>query len=574
MKYHAVADLCKEFVPKSWSYVFKNYSWLSFKHDLIAGITVGLVALPLTMAFSIAAGLPPARGLITGIIAGFLVSLLGGSRFQIAGPTGAFVVIIYDIVARVGYDGLVITTLMAGVLLLVAALTRIGSLIKYIPYPLITGFTSGIAVLIFTSQLKDFFGFHIARMPGDFTSIWIALVQAIPSFHLPSFSVACATLFIILMIRRFCPVIPWGISSIALITAIVWIFAIPVDTIASRFGPIKLSFEPPSISLVSFSSWKLLIPDAITIAFLAGIESLLSAIVADGMTSTKHKSNSELFAQSIANIASVSFGGIPATGAIARTATNVKAGAKTPLSGMLHALTLLAIALLCGLLVSKIPLAALAGMLVMIAWNMSEVQHFVHLFKAPLRDVLVLLTTFLLTVFVDLTAAVEVGMILSVFLFMKRIKDTSGVISLTAMETSLETSGEETYQLSAAEKYKIPKGVEVYEITGPFFFGIADSLQTVLANMSFPPKIFILRLRKVPIIDATAMHALEEFYLQCQKQGTILFLSGPNRNVLKKLKNFGISKLVREKHIFSHVSHALEYADQLLSSSQSNLRPS
>lgn len=556
----------KEFIPKSWTCLSKKYTWLSFKHDLIAGITVGLVALPLTMAFSIAAGLSPSRGLLTGIIAGFLISLLGGSRFQVGGPTGAFVVIIYDIVLRTGYEGLVITTLMAGIILLIAAFTRIGSLIKYIPYPLITGFTTGIAILIFSSQIKDFFGFSVSKMPGDFISMWVTLLHAIPSFNLYSFSVALGTLVLIILIRRFYPVLPWGITSIALSTLCVWLFGLPVDTIADRFGQIRLSLEFPDFSRMSIAlaAWRTYIPDAVTIAFLAGIESLLSAIVADSMTGTKHRSNCELMGQGVANIASVLLGGIPATGAIARTATNIKTGAKTPLAGMIHAVILLVIVLLFSPLVSRIPLPALAGMLMMIAWNMSEVQHFKHLFRAPMRDVIVLLSTFLLTVLVDLTAAVEIGMILSIFLFMHRMKETSKVTSLLSLEASVSEETEESYQLSAIEKHKIPHGVEVYEITGPFFFGIADSLQAVLRNISFPPKIFILRMRKVPIIDATAMHALEEFYHQCKKEGTLLFLSGANPSVLKKLKEFGVVDLVEKKHIFSHVSQAIDYAAKLL----------
>ena len=566
MKHHSTPSFLKEFIPKSWTYLSRGYSWLFFKNDLIAGVTVGLVALPLAMAFAIAAGLSPDKGLTTAIIAGFLISLLGGSRFQIGGPTGAFVIIIYDIIQRNGYNGLVIVTLIAGVILLIAAFARIGTLIKYVPYPLITGFTTGIAVLIFSSQIKDFLGLKIAHMPADFISMWSTLFHNLSSFDLSTLGVGCGTLAIILIIRRFCPVLPWGITSVALATFAVWILKLPVETIANRFGQIKLSFEFPDFQHMSKSleNWRTLIPDAVTVAFLAGIESLLSAIVADGMTGSKHRSNCELMAQGIANMGSVLVGGIPATGAIARTATNIKTGAKTPLAGMIHALTLLVIVLAFAPLVSQMPLASLSAMLLVIAWNMSEMQHFKHLFRAPKRDVVVLLSTFLLTVLVDLTAAVEIGMILSVFLFMKRIKDSAGITSLTTLEKieSLKAE-EEEYHLPLLEKNALPPGIEVYEITGPFFFGIADSLKNILSDIAFRPKVFILRMRKVPMIDASGMHALEEFYYECKREGALLFLSGVNSFVFKKLKKFGIIDLVGEKHLFSHTTDAINHASKL-----------
>lgn len=567
MKRHSAFSFFKDFIPKSWDYLACRYSWLFFKSDLIAGVTVGLVALPLAMAFAIAAGLPPDKGLITAIVAGFLISLLGGSRFQIGGPTGAFVIIIYNIIQRNGYNGLVIVTLMAGVILLISAFARVGTLIKYVPYPLITGFTTGIAVLIFSSQIKDFFGLKITNMPADFISMWQTLLHAFPSFDFSTLAVGAGTLLIILIIRRFCPILPWGITSVALATLAVWGLKLPVETIADRFGQIKLSFEFPDFQHMSKSleNWRTLIPDAVTVAFLAGIESLLSAIVADGMTGGKHKSNCELMAQGIANMSSVLVGGIPATGAIARTATNIKTGAKTPLAGVIHSVTLLVIVLAFAPLVSKMPLASLSAMLLVIAWNMSEMQHFKHLFRAPKRDVVVLLSTFLLTVLVDLTAAVEIGMILSVFLFMKRMKDSAGITSLTTLEKPIiKKEEDEEYHLPLLEKNALPAGVEVYEITGPFFFGIADSLKNILSTIAFRPKVFILRMRKVPMIDASGMHALEEFYYQCKQEGTLLFLSGVNNFVLKKLKRFGIIDLLGEKHLFSRTKDAINYASNLL----------
>lgn len=551
-----------EFIPKSWPYLTGKYSFSFFKSDLMAGVTVGVVALPLAMAFAIASGVSPEKGLYTAIVAGFLISLLGGSLLQIGGPTGAFVVIIYEIVQRLGFEGLVIVTLLAGIILLIAAFSRLGGLIKYIPYPLITGFTTGIAVIIFSSQIKDFLGLNISQVPADFIPKWAAIASALPTFHFPTFALASSTLIVILLIRRFFPILPWGIAAVVLATLISWGFELPVDTIASRFGTIPRTLPVPSLPHFSFSFTDLreLIPDAITIAFLAGIESLLSAIVADGMAGTRHKSNCELMAQGIANMGSVFFGGIPATGAIARTATNIKTGAKTPVAGMIHALTLLLIILAFAPIVSQIPLAALSAVLMMVAWNMSEVHHFRHLFKAPASDIIVLLTTFLLTVLVDLTVAVEVGMILALFLFMRKMGNVSKVVSLTNWEKEFSDGGE----LEVIEPKKIPPHVEIYEITGPFFFGVVDSLKNTLINLEFPPKVFILRMNKVPLIDATGMHALKELYYQCQKDGTAFYLSGVTEHLLKTLEKYGLVDLIGREEIFPNTRTALERASELI----------
>lgn len=559
------ASFWHEFIPKSWDFLKGNYSLALFKSDLIAGLTVGVVALPLAMAFAIASGLTPEKGLHTAIIAGFLISLLGGSRFQIGGPTGAFVVIVYGVVQRSGYDGLIIVTFIAGAILLIAAFTRLGNWIKYIPYPLVTGFTTGIAVIIFSSQIKDFFGLKISHMPADFISMWKSLFSALPTLDPMTFAVAFGTLALILLIRRFLPILPWGITAVAVATTISWGFDLPVETIAMRFGELKRSLPFPALPAfsISFSNWHNLISDAITIAFLAGIESLLSAIVADGMAGTKHRSNCELMAQGVANIGSVIFGGMPATGAIARTATNIKTGGKTPVAGMIHSLTLFLILLAFAPIVSQIPLAALSAVLMMVAWNMSEIEHFRHLFKAPLGDIAVLMTTFLLTVLVDLTVAVEVGMILAAFLFMKRMADISKVTSLAVLEKEASETIEK-YDPDAIEKKHIPKGVEVYEITGPFFFGVADSLKQVLSNLELPPKVFILRMRKVPVIDASGMHALREFYYRCHREDTILLLSGVSDSLEKSLKTFGVIDLIGKGHIFTHIDSALKHAAKLV----------
>lgn len=554
----------KEFVPKFWV-CMREYSLSLFKKDLIAGVTVGIVALPLAMAFGIASGVSPAQGLYTAIIAGFLISFLGGSRVQIGGPTGAFVVIVYDIIQRQGYEGLMVATLMAGLILLVMGICRLGSWIKYIPYPLVTGFTSGIAVIIFSSQIKDFFGLQMATPPADFLEKWGAYFGALPTFDLPTLCVSGGTLALILLIRRFFPVIPWGIASIVLATLVCTIFGLNVETIHSRFGDLPRTLPFPSFPKIhfTFSMFHRLIPDALVIALLAGIESLLSAVVADGMIGGRHKSNCELIAQGAANLGSIFFGGIPATGAIARTATNVKTGAKTPVAGIIHAATLFFIILAFAPLVSLIPLGALAAVLIMVAWNMCELEHFRHLLKAPPGDVAVLLATFFLTVFVDLTVAVEVGMVLAAFLFMKRMSDLSATVTVSTLFQEGTEEFPEKRDPDAILKKDVPKGVEVYEINGPFFFGVADSLKDILHNLEFPPKVFILRMRKVPVIDASGMHALQEFHGKCKKEGTQLLLSGVHGDTAKALKKFGLEKLIGKEHIFPHIDAALKSAHTL-----------
>lgn len=552
-----------EFFPVSFRYI-KNYSWLLFRKDLLAGITVGVVALPLAMAFGIASGVPPVQGLYTAIVAGFLISLLGGSSYQIGGPTGAFIVLIYTVIEQVGYNGLVISTIVAGLLLLLAAFSRLGSFIKYVPYPLILGFTSGIALLIFSSQIKDFLGLQIDQVPANFLLKCIALIAALPTLQLTTFLFSLSTLAVIILIRKFAPFIPWGISSIAIMTLVSWGFHLPLETIASRFGELPRSlptFTFPNL-MISIEEWRAILPNAIAIAFLAGIESLLSAIVADGMTGKRHKSNCELMGQGFANIASALFGGIPATGAIARTATNIKSGAATPVAGMIHALILLIILLLFAPIVSHIPLAALSAILVMIAWNMSEAKHFKHLFKAPIGDIVILLTTFFLTVTVDLIAGIGIGMIMAILLFMKRMSDLSKVVSSPLLQDGLTEI--EKPDPDAIDKKRVPPGVEVYEITGLFFFGLADSLKNVLSNLESPPKVFILRMRKIPVIDASGMAALQELYTYCKKDHTTLILSGVKPTVLQRLKKFGLVDLIGEEFIFPHIDPSLEKARSIL----------
>lgn len=552
----------REFIPKSYHYLRKGYTLSTFQKDLIAGVTVGIIALPLAMAFAIASGTTPERGLITAIVAGFLISALGGSRIQIGGPTGAFVVIIYDIIQRTGYEGLAVSTLIAAVLLVLFGLFKLGSWIKYVPNPLVTGFTTGIALIIFSSQIKDFFGLNMGVPPADFVDKWGAYFEARSSIHMPTFLLSCGSLAAILAIRRFIPKLPWGIGAIVLATLVSYFFDLPVETIQTKFGGISSQLPLPSFPTLHIPDGMLseILMDGFTIAFLAAIESLLSAVIGDGMIGGRHKSNCELVGQGIANFGSILFGGIPATGAIARTAANVKTGGQTPVAGMVHAATLFLIVLFLAPIVSLIPLSALAAVLMMVAWNMSEASHFIRLLRAPIGDVAILLTAFLLTVFVDITVAITLGMILASFLFMKRMSQLSKTTQLTSFFHEKEGEFPEKEDPDAISKKKIPSNVEVYEIEGPFFFGTADILKDVLMNFEKAPKVFILRLRHVPMVDASGMNGIKEFYEKCQRSGTKLLLSGVRGQTEKDLKKFGLIHLIGEGNIFPHIDAALKRA--------------
>ncbi len=556
----------REFVPKSYLYLKSGYTLSKLRKDLFAGITVGIVALPLAMALAIASGVTPERGLVTAIIAGFIISALGGSRVQIGGPTAAFVVIVYDTVLRTGYEGLAVSTLIAAFILILFGLLRVGSWIKYVPHPLVIGFTTGIAVTIFSLQIKDFFGFKMGTLPTGFIEKWSAYWNASPTIDMPTFLLGGGTLALILLIRRFIPIIPWGIAAIAVSTLCANLLNLDVETIQSRFGEIPSDLPMPSFP--SFGILKDHLPEvmmnALAIAFLGGIESLLSAVIGDGMIGGRHKSNCELVGQGIANFASVLFGGIPATGALARTATNVKTGAQTPLAGMVHALTLFCIVFFFAPLVSQIPLTALAAVLFMVAWNMSEIGHFVRLLRAPIGDLVILLTAFLLTVFVDIVVAISFGMVLASFLFMKRMSECSKIIPLTTLFEEPKSEFPEKGDPDSIANKQIPVGVEVYEIQGPFFFGAADMLRDLLTNLEKPPKIFILRMRQVPFIDASGMHALKEFHQRCHQSKTILMLSGVHGRAKKDLKAFGLTRLIGEERLFPHMDAALAAAKSIL----------
>ncbi|MGE3954507.1 MAG: SulP family inorganic anion transporter [Parachlamydiales bacterium] len=552
-----------EFTPKLWV-CLKDYSLSLFRKDLVAGVTVGIVALPLAMAFAIASGVSPEQGIYTAILAGLLVGLLGGSRVQIAGPTGAFVVIVYGIVQRNGYEGLVLTTLLASVILVVAGFCKLGTVVKYIPFPLIIGFTTGIAVLIFSGQLRDLFGLHVEKVPADFLSMWRAYNGALSSWDGTTLAVGAGSLGLILLVRRFVPRLPWGIVTLVVATVVCWGFSLPIPTIFSRFGEVPRGLPAPSLHF-SFVGWHELIPDAFVVAFLAGVESLLCAVVADGMMGGHHKSNMELVAQGVANFGSVLFGGIPATGAIARTAMNIKTGGKTPVSSIIHSIVLFLLLVLFAPLVGRIPLAALSAILIMVAWNMAELSHFRRLLRAPKGDVVILILTFLLTVLVDLTVAIGVGMVLSAFLFIYRMSVLAETVSLTPL---LHEPGEEVSERKdpdAISKKEVPPGVEVYEINGPFFFGVADRLKNVLSAIERPPKLFILRLRKVPVLDASGMHALEEFYFKCKREGTLFLLSGVSEKMKRRLAQFGLEELIGAENILPHIDSALSRARALVS---------
>lgn len=544
------------FIPKFILCLRDGYSLNDFRADLIAGMTVGVIAFPLACAYAIGAGISPASGIFTAIVAGFLISLLGGSRVQIGGPTGSMIVVLYGLMTQKGIESVAIAALLAGLILIFFGMTGLGTYIKYIPYPVITALTTGIAFCIITAQIKDFLGLQIENLPSDFFEKWSLYFQKIPTIDSISFGIGLGTLAIIIYFRRFKPQFPGSLIALGSVVFITWAFNIDVETISSKYGALPHTLPKPHFPLFSFDQALSLIPDALTIALLAAIESLLSAVVSEGMTGWRTQSNCELMAQGIANIGSVVFGGIPAAGGLSRTAANVKSGAKTPVAGMVHALVVFIMLYYFAPLAGMIPLAALAAVLLMIAWNMSELHHFIHLFSAPKRDIAILLTVFCLTLFATITVAVQVGMVLAAFLFMKQMSDMSDVVA--------PLIDDEKKPEDKIKSEDIPKGVEIYEIRGPFFFGVADRLKNLMNELGAPPKIFILRMRKVPTIDASGMHALEEFYLECKRQGTILLLSGVKKNPLKDLQRYHLDELIGNDHIFPELKGALAFSHDFL----------
>ncbi len=540
----------------------KSYSRQQFSRDLMAGLIVGIVALPLAIAFAIASGVSPEKGLYTAVIAGFIISAMGGSRVQIGGPTGAFIVIVYGIVQVHGVNGLIIATFMAGIMLIIMGFARLGSVIKFIPHPLIIGFTSGIALIIFSSQMKDFFGLQMGVVPADFLDKWISYVANFRTVNVYAVLLAVATVLIILFWPKITHKIPGSLIAILVTTAAMQWFNLPVETIGSRFGSIPSSLPTPVVPDIDFATIKELIQPAFTIALLGGIESLLSAVVADGMIGGNHKSNMELVAQGTANIFSSLFGGIPATGAIARTATNVKNGGRTPVAGIIHAITLLLIMLFVGKWAALIPMATLAGILVVVAYNMSEWESFLSVFKGPRSDVAVLLTTFFLTVIIDLTVAIEIGMILAAFLFMRKMIKFSDVSILTKdIDDSSPVADKE-----AIGNFSIPKDAEVFEITGPLFFGAAHKFKDAMKFIEEPPKILIIRMRRVPIIDATGIRTLEEVYKEAKHRGTKLILSEVHsEQVMGELKDSRLLFAIGKANVTDTFDEALQRCRNILS---------
>ena len=534
------------FKPKLFS-VVKGYNSQSFQKDLFAGVIVGIVALPLAIAFAVASGVSPEKGLVTAIIAGFLISFFGGSRVQIGGPTGAFIVIVYGIVNQYGLEGLMISTFLAGIILVLFGLLRLGAILKFIPHPLIVGFTSGIALIIFSTQIKAAFGLNIAEIPSDFIEKWICYFSNLSNINIYAVIISGATILISLYAGKFIPKIPGSFIAIILITVLVQIFQLPVNTIESVYGeiPNSIAFDMPNINWSMIHNY---FQPALTIAILGAIESLLSAVVADGMIGGNHRSNTELIAQGIANIFSPIFGGIPATGAIARTATNVKNGGRTPLAGIFHALTLLLIMLVFGKWAKLIPMSCLAGILIVVSYNMSEWRTFRSILKGSRFDIIVLMSTFLLTVLVDLTVAIEIGIVLAALIFMYRMSKINGVIPV-------ETDSDDIQNYNT-----IPKEIEVYEISGPFFFAAAKRYQETLRELKFSTSVLIIRMRHVPFIDATGIRNFSEIIKTLQKRKTKVILSGMNTEVKLELKRHGVLSLLSENDIWDNFDEALQYA--------------
>jgi len=526
------------YVPKLFSVLRFGYRLDDFRHDLLAGLTVAIVALPLAMALAIASGTSPEKGLQTAIVAGFLISALGGSRVQIGGPTAAFIPVVFNVIEKFGFGGLLLCTLLAGVMLVAAGLLRIGTLMKYMPQPVITGFTAGIAVTIFLSQVKDLLGLQLRTVPAEFFARLDAYAQHLGDFNTRAAAVAFGSVALIIVLRRLRPAWPAFLIALTAATLTCAFFGLPADTIGSRFGSIPAQLPHFAIPHIPFERTRELFPSSFTIAFLAGVESLLSAVVADGMIGGRHRSNCELVAQGIANIASALFGGLPATGALARTATNVRSGARSPIAGILHAGFLLVFMLVLAPWMSYIPLAALAAVLLIVAWNMAEIESFRHLMQGPIGDRVVLLLTFALTVVFDLTVAIEVGLVLAAFLFMHRMSE---VVAIGSNMTLLEEDADDlTHPAQPSQRAQLPEGVEVYQVSGPLFFAVANRLDEVLNQFPKAPRVFILRLRLVPLIDASGVTALRQLLKRCARSGTRVILSGLREQPRAILAQMGV----------------------------------
>lgn len=541
------------FRPKLYD-ALQDYSWSKFTKDALAGFIVGIVALPLAIAFAIASGVSPEKGIITAVVAGFLISALGGSRVQIGGPTGAFIVIVYGIVQQYGIDGLIVSTLLAGCFLVLMGIARLGSIIKFIPYSLIIGFTSGIAVIIFSSQIKDIFGLEMGAVPADFIEKWKAFFANFDTVNLYATGISLSTIFIILLFPRYSKRLPGSLVAILFTTIVVQYYNLPVETIGSRFGTISSSFPTPKLPEINLKIIQELIQPAFTIAMLGAIESLLSAVVADGMIGGNHRSNTELIAQGVGNIGSALVGGIPATGALARTATNVKNNGRTPIAGIVHAVVLLIILIFLGQWASYIPLSCLAGVLVVIAFNMSEYKNFISILKGPRGDIMVMVSTFLLTILISLTIAIEVGVIIAAFSFIYKMVQNSTVSFSNDDRKDQEL---ETELLRA--NLSLPANTTVFEISGPMFFGAAYKIREGLKFMDRHTEVFIIRMRHVPVIDATGISSFKKVIEQLQKQNIKIVLTGlDSEQVRTELENMGVLNLIGKENIYPDIIQAIK----------------
>ncbi|TWG91102.1 SulP family sulfate permease [Luteimonas sp. J16] len=567
-----------QFEPKLVTVMREGYSLASLRADAIAGLTVAIVALPLAMALAIASGTTPAVGLHTAIVAGFLISALGGSRVQIGGPTAAFIPVVFVVIQQHGMGGLILCTLMAGLMLIAAGLLRLGTLMRYMPQPVITGFTAGIAVSIFSSQVKDALGLDMADVPAEFLPRWKAYAAHLGTLEPAALALTVLGLAMILGLRRWRPSWPGFLIALAVCTVAGTLLALPAETIgsrlgrdaaprpprppappASRFGDLPATLPQFEVPRIPFERTFELMPSAFTIAFLAGVESLLSAVVADGMTG-RHRSNAELVAQGVANVGSALIGGLPATGALARTATNVRAGGRTPVAGMLHAVFLLLFMLILAPLMRYVPLAALAAVLLVVAWNMAEVQQFRNTLSAPVGDRIVLLATFVLTVLFDLTIAIEVGVVLAALVFMVRMSEAVELRAEAGAPPDEEAVGDEGF----AQRANLPRGVEVYRIGGPLFFGVADRIGNLLDGLPQKPRVLILRMRQVPVIDASGVHALRALADRCHRQGIALIISGLQPQPNRVIAGMRLEKAPGEVHFASGFEAALAKARALL----------
>ncbi len=544
--------------PKLLS-VFGNYSASKFKNDLIAGIVVGIVALPLAIAFAIASGVSPTVGLITAIVGGFIVSAFGGNSVQIGGPTGAFIVIVYGIIARFGLEGLAIATFMAGLILIMMGLFRLGTIIKFIPYPIVVGFTAGIALTIFSTQINDFLGLGLTGVPSEFIPKWGVYFKNLGRIDWMTVGVSVASLLIIILAPKVSKKLPGALLAILIVTPAVYFLGLPVETIGARFGEMSTDIPLPHGFSLDMGTINQLLPSAFTIAILGAIESLLSATVADGVTGSRTDSNSELIGQGLANVVVPMFGGIPVTGAIARTMTNITNGGRTPVAGIIHAIVLLAIFLLLMPLINLVPMACLAAVLMVVAYNMSGWRTIVGIFHNPKSDVSVLIVTFLLTVIFDLTIAIEIGLLLAIVLFLRRVMENT---EIKVYGDKLDAA--DGTDLTTHEELNLAPGVSVYEIDGPFFFGVATRFDELMrTSMSAKPIVRIIRMRKVPFIDSTGIHNLEILIKSSQSEGIHVVLSGVRPEVRKALHNSNIDTLLGADHICDHISTAVCRANEI-----------